>query len=429
MKALRLLLPLLAVFLCNCPLPTDPMQDYSSCDVVFAGGKSSVSYPVNDTVTITIALELPHLLDKIELSIGDEDTTIVCNYSKELQDTIILKKVYSTPDTIALVLTAFKKDNTLDSASLKIIITGNEPAITGHPSNLYSLEPGHACTLSVAVEGSKPLHFQWFKDDEKLKNDTLDTLIIPYFQAGDTGEYYCTVSNGWGSASSKSATLILKTVSDKNVFWKFGIYPDSLYEGETLNVAIDNHYSVPSDEDPVLSFISPVEQAALSGDSLFSFIAGRHDSGFYSLPVLLKTGSGADTAIISVKVLPRYCTLTLKADSGSIEADPEKEAYRWGDTVSLTAVPDEKFRFVEWSGDASGNSEELEVPMIDDREITALFTRKATSGCVELHSGSLNKAIRDASPSSARPGSVCPEEGLYENGTTKVWGTVRFIFQ
>ncbi|MBN1577832.1 MAG: hypothetical protein JW913_14825 [Chitinispirillaceae bacterium] len=67
--------------------------------------------------------------------------------------------------------------------------------------------------------------------------------------------------------------------------------------------------------------------------------------------------------------------------------------------------------------------------MIDDIEITAHFTRKATTGCAQLHSGSLTTAIREASQSSARPGSICPEEGLYNDGTIKVWGTVRFIFQ
>ncbi|MBN1577831.1 MAG: immunoglobulin domain-containing protein [Chitinispirillaceae bacterium] len=327
MKVLRLFLPLLAIYLCNCPLPTDPLQNYGNCDVDFTDEKSTESYRVGDTVTITIALELPHLLDTIKLSIGDEDTAIVCDYSIKTQDTIVIKKVFSSPDTITLALEAFKKDGSLDSASLTLIISGDEPGITRQPSNLYTLEPGYACTLSVSAEGSKPLHFQWIKGDDKRENDTLDTLIIPYFQEGDTGEYYCTVSNAWGSDTSKSATLIVKTFPGKKVFWKFGIYLDSLYESETLKVAIDDYYSVPSDEDPTLTFISSVENAALSGGSLFSFFAGRHDSGIYSLPIILNSESGADTATISVKVLPRYCTLTLKADSGSIEADPEKDTY------------------------------------------------------------------------------------------------------
>lgn len=59
--------------------------------------------------------------------------------------------------------------------------------------------------------------------------------------------------------------------------------------------------------------------------------------------------------------------------SGAVNAVPQKAAYRFGEDVSLTAVPDAGSTFAGWQGDASGTANQTTVEMFADRSVTALF--------------------------------------------------------
>ncbi len=69
---------------------------------------------------------------------------------------------------------------------------------------------------------------------------------------------------------------------------------------------------------------------------------------------------------------------TLKIDAlreGEVQIEPEKEEYEHGEEVTLTAVPDQGYEFVEWEGkDETGD--EITVTMDEDKEVTAHFQVK-----------------------------------------------------
>ncbi|KAH7976676.1 hypothetical protein HPB52_018021 [Rhipicephalus sanguineus] len=70
----------------------------------------------------------------------------------------------------------------------------------------------------IAIRGSQPLKFAWFKDgrslDEgtraqpRLLTDALSTLTIPKVTAEDVGNYTCRVSNSVGSDSYSAELLV-----------------------------------------------------------------------------------------------------------------------------------------------------------------------------------------------------------------------------
>lgn len=66
-------------------------------------------------------------------------------------------------------------------------------------------------------------------------------------------------------------------------------------------------------------------------------------------------------------------SLDLYASNGIVTADPEKEEYEGGETVTVTAVPDDGFEFAGWTGDAGGQENPLQVIMDADKSITAGF--------------------------------------------------------
>ncbi|MFN4764033.1 InlB B-repeat-containing protein [Gillisia sp. Q332] len=67
-------------------------------------------------------------------------------------------------------------------------------------------------------------------------------------------------------------------------------------------------------------------------------------------------------------------TLSVTAENGSVEKDPNQETYNDGDQVILEAIPADGYEFSSWSGDASGSANPLTVTMDSDKDITANFT-------------------------------------------------------
>ncbi|MFP4186368.1 MAG: CARDB domain-containing protein, partial [Thermoplasmata archaeon] len=62
---------------------------------------------------------------------------------------------------------------------------------------------------------------------------------------------------------------------------------------------------------------------------------------------------------------------------GSVDIKPEKTEYDHGDVVNLTAVPDEGYEFVEWTGDHSGTENQTTITMTSDMVIEANFLQEA----------------------------------------------------
>lgn len=68
-------------------------------------------------------------------------------------------------------------------------------------------------------------------------------------------------------------------------------------------------------------------------------------------------------------------TYSLKVNSphGTITVSPEKELYSYGDSVTVTLVPDQIHTFKSWTGDASGTVNPLKIAMYGNMEISATF--------------------------------------------------------
>lgn len=423
-------LPVSLFLFLSCSTPTNPFTDYSSCNVSFLipGQADTVCY-VNDTLPITIKVEGASLFSLLTLYIDTTDSTTVSSFGSSWTDTITVEKVFQMPDTADLVIKAVLQNKEELQKTVRIFIDGKPPVITTEPPEALAVEIGAICSVSVAAEGVPPLSYQWIKNDSLRAGDTTASFYIGNFQAADSGLYRCIVKNDWGSDTSRSMRLTVKERDGKPVFWNFAFYRDTVREGDTLSIRLDSLYTAPASDTVSFALLEPEDRASFAGDSIFTFYAGARDSGSYMIPVSVSSESVADTGIMAIAVIPRYCTLTLVADSGSIVATPSAGAYRWSDTVLLKAVPRTGFIFFQWSGDISGITDSIFVSVLKDMTVQARFIPKDSSGCIEITSGSLNQAIRDASPGSKRPKRICPAPGVYDQGTIKIWGAVRIEIQ
>lgn len=61
------------------------------------------------------------------------------------------------------------------------------------------------------------------------------------------------------------------------------------------------------------------------------------------------------------------------SDGGSIDTTPDKNSYEEGETVTVTANPEDGWEFGEWSGDISGTENPIEITIDSDLNLVADF--------------------------------------------------------
>jgi hypothetical protein len=161
-----------------------------------------------------------------------------------------------------------------------------------------------------------------------------------------------------------------------------------------------------------------------------TFATGHLDSGDYAVRLEISDGVLRDTLRLTVHVNAAWVTLTVVAEHGTVTVQPRgarHPQYRWGDTLTLAASPDSGYQFAGWSGALSGQTDTMSLVLLRAESVTALFELLAGSCVPVAAGGSLNQAIRDAC--AQRPRDLCPEPGLYENGTVRVFGTTRLVIR
>jgi hypothetical protein len=85
------------------------------------------------------------------------------------------------------------------------------PAIVADPQNVTAVESGDA-VFSVAVSGSAPMQYRWYRDDAAITGAAGGSYTIEGVTPGDNGaQIHVVVTNEHGSAVSEKATL---TVAD-----------------------------------------------------------------------------------------------------------------------------------------------------------------------------------------------------------------------
>jgi uncharacterized protein (TIGR02145 family) len=78
--------------------------------------------------------------------------------------------------------------------------------------------------------------------------------------------------------------------------------------------------------------------------------------------------------------------LTLLGENGSISTTPKREMYEEGETVTIEAIPDNGFTFLNWGEDATGSRISLRLEMNGDKHITAFFVSSGTFTVTDIDS-------------------------------------------
>ncbi|MFW6064792.1 MAG: InlB B-repeat-containing protein [Candidatus Natronoplasma sp.] len=118
------------------------------------------------------------------------------------------------------------------------------------------------------------------------------------------------------------------------------------------------------------------------------------------------TYEGVTSEPTTVRVVEELYYLTINVEGeGVVEVDPDQDGYEENTNVTLTAISEDGWKFVEWTGAYQGTETEVTITMDDDKEITAVFEEER----LEEHELTINIEGQ---------GSTDPAEGThtYEEG-------------
>lgn len=76
-------------------------------------------------------------------------------------------------------------------------------------------------------------------------------------------------------------------------------------------------------------------------------------------------------------LIPTY-TFSMTAVNGTVTIDPPDDTFEEGTVITLTAIPDEGYKFSGWSGDLGGTQNPANLTMDSNKEIVAQFTLIST---------------------------------------------------
>jgi len=99
----------------------------------------------------------------------------------------------------------------------------------------------------------------------------------------------------------------------------------------------------------------------------------------------------ADKSVIAGFSLKAY-SLTVSASDGSVMKSPNKTTYNHGEAVTLEAEPNTEYRFSNWTGDLSGNTNPATLVMEADKSVIAGFALKTYSMTVTAGDGFVTKS-------------------------------------
>jgi uncharacterized repeat protein (TIGR02543 family) len=113
-----------------------------------------------------------------------------------------------------------------------------------------------------------------------------------------------------------------------------------------------------------------------------------------------------DTTVTATFTQEQYTLTTNAVGGGSITKSPDQPTYVYGDTVIVTAVPNEKWIFVGWSDGLTGTENPDTLVMEGDTTVTATFIKaQYTLTTNVVGSGSITKS---------------PDQPLYLSGDTVI---------
>jgi glucose/arabinose dehydrogenase len=255
--------------------------------------------------------------------------------------------------------------------------TSQAPQIVTNPAN-RTVAVGAPASFTVSASGTAPLGYRWQRDLVDIPGATAATYTLPSAVSGDNGaKFRAVVSNGFGSATSSEATLIVgpntppvATITSPllNAAYKGGQNvkyagtgkdtQDGSEPASRFTWQIDFHHNdAPAHIHPAMLPKSGIT----SGSFKIPKIGETSANVFYRI-ILTVTDSAGLSSTTYRDIYPKTATITLKANTNglllTLDGQPHAAPYSFVSVVGMTrtigAVSPQNlggapYTFVSWS--------------------------------------------------------------------------------
>ena len=245
------------------------------------------------------------------------------------------------------------------------------------------------------------------KSPDKAKYSTGEYVMVT--ATAETGYRF----TGWtGDTASTNNSITIKMNGNKELIANF-LQENAVSYTLTLNAS-------PTVGGTVSKSPDKLEYAA--GEMVYVTAASKPGYAFTIWSGALSSRDSAFTITMDSKkeltanFAPRTYTLTVNEENGgSVSRSPGKSAYEYDEKVTVTAYPDNGYKFKEWSGAATGTKNPVTVTIDGDKTLSASFEWIGTTPPPNV---SETKYTLAAYPSPTDGGEVSrnPDKNAYTSG-------------
>ncbi|MBN1760920.1 MAG: immunoglobulin domain-containing protein [Chitinispirillaceae bacterium] len=341
---------------------------------VSAGTLREIASPVPDTMRDTVSFidsTITLILDARDsssiITINDEETSggkTSSPFALETGTNTLLIRVSDTGETVHnnyILIVVRKPETTIDLTSAP---EGPEAVAESGSSIRISWDDLFGA-YSYTIQRSDVADDGFGDIGTSTGNSFIDTGLTE----GATWYYRVIATN---SSSSSPASEVVHATTLERPSIDGSVQPVTVAAGQEINLSVTASGTAP------LSYQWQKDGEDLEGETgttLTIASAELSDEGKYRV-VVSNSVTSVNSNEVQVTVLPVY-TLTVNrtATGGSVAVEKDSTVYITGASVTLTATPDDGYRFDGWSGDTSGTANPLMITMEKDRVITANYKK------------------------------------------------------
>jgi len=252
-----------------------------------------------------------------------------------------------------------------------LALIAQAPVVWSNAVSTLALSHGQSAAMRVEVASRGSFAVQWFLNGAPLPGATGTNLVVGDFQLESAGAYDARVSNKFGAVNRSIAVLRL---TNSPV-----VLVDGADAGGGTVTRVDTAgVSMSSTFDPQASIYYTLD----GSDPDFTAIpyAGpfrlTNSATVRAIAYNLNYSDSAEAAPIQVQIWPTYPLGVYTPGGGEVSASPlpyTADRYLSNTIVTLTAVPEPDWSFMEWSGATESGTNMASVLMNGPTQVQATF--------------------------------------------------------
>ncbi len=245
------------------------------------------------------------------------------------------------------------------------------PYIINQPQS-QSVLVGGTATFTVAASGEIPQYYQWFFNGTILTGETNSQLQLINVSQAESGPYWVTVSNSFGSATSSTAYLNVTSQGAPSVYVNGNLVAVSATAGSNAVITMTPGFTN--------GFVFYTLDGNTPNDSSTFYTGPFTMTNSATIQAVCYSSDFSQTAFmqpLALQIVPVYFLNATAVGGGSISVTPSGTYFPSNTVVNLEAIASAYSVFDHWQGDITSYNNPLNLFLDTNLNVQAVFTATA----------------------------------------------------